>query len=63
MVVELTVDAVDGVAVRGHDASSCEMDDATNNGTADQERPAADAIDHRKDPAGGHKENYVLDDG
>lgn len=63
MVVELTVDAVDGVAVRGHDASSCEMDDATDDGTADQERPAANAVDYRKNPAGGHKEDHVLDDG
>lgn len=63
MVVELTVDAVNRVAVRGHDASSCEVDDATDDGTADQERPAANAVDYRKDSAGGHKENYVLDDG
>jgi hypothetical protein len=63
MFVKLTINAVDGVPVRGHDTSSGEVDDATDNSTANQESSAADAVDDGKDTAGGHQEDHVLNDG
>lgn len=63
MLVTLTIDAVDRMPVRGHDTSSGEVDDATDNGTTNQESSAADAVNDGKDTAGGHQEDHVLNDG
>ena len=59
----VTINAVDMVAVHGHDGPRRKVEDAADDGSDDEQPASAEAVYDGQDRARGDQENGVLDDG
>lgn len=60
---QLTINAVDRVAVDSHNSSAGEVKNTTDDSTNDEKPSTAEAVDEGQDDTGCHEEDDILDDG